>query len=133
MLRRLKDQGKTIFINSHLLQEIELVCDRVAILVKGEVRREGLVKDITQRAEAEIDLTLAGTEPAIRAALKEWNISEWSVPVEGQFRAVLQIGDQAGVDRCLDALRRAGISIVELARRRDTLEDAFMGIVTKPK
>ena len=133
MLRRLKDQGKTIFINSHLLQEIELVCDRVAILVKGEVRREGLVKDITQRSEAEIELTLVGSEPAIRAALKEWNLSEWSIPAAGQFRAVLRIGDQAGVDRCLDALRGAGISILELLRRRDTLEDAFMGIVKKPK
>ena len=38
--RRLKDEGKTIFINSHLLQEIELVCDRVAILVHGLVERD---------------------------------------------------------------------------------------------
>lgn len=133
MLRRLKDQGKTIFINSHLLQEIELICDRVAILVKGEVRREGLVREITQRAEAEVELTLVGSEPAIRAALREWNITGWSAPAAEPFRVVVRIGDQPGVDRCLDALRGAGISIVELSRRRDTLEDAFMGIVTKPK
>jgi ABC-2 type transport system ATP-binding protein len=133
LLRRLKDQGKTIFINSHLLQEVELVCDRVAILVKGEVRREGLIKEITQRAEAEIELTLAGQEPAIRAALKTWNVADWSAPAAGQFRAVLRIGDQPDVDRCLDALRAAAVSIVELRRRRDTLEDAFLGIVTKPK
>ncbi len=133
LLRRLKDQGKTIFINSHLLQEVELVCDRVAILVKGEVRREGLIQDITQRAEAEIELTLAGPEPAVRSALETWNLAEWGTPAAGQFRAVLRIGDQAEVDRCLDALRAAGVSIVELRRRRDTLEDAFMGIVTKPK
>ena len=37
-LQRLKSEGKTIFINSHLLQEIELVCDRVGILVQGELR-----------------------------------------------------------------------------------------------
>jgi ABC-2 type transport system ATP-binding protein len=133
LLRRLKDQGKTIFINSHLLQEVELICDRVAILVKGEVRREGLVKDITQRAEAEVEMTLSGTEPAIRGALGDWNLAEWGAPSAGQFRAVVRIGDQVEVDRCLDALRESGVSIIELRRRRDTLEDAFMGIVTKPK
>ncbi len=132
-MRRLKEQGKTIFINSHLLQEIELICDRVAILVKGEVRRVGLVEEITQRADAEVELSLAGNEPAIRAALQPWKISEWSAAAPGQFRAVVKIADQPGVDRCLDALRDGGISIVELARRRDTLEEAFMGIVQKPK
>jgi ABC-2 type transport system ATP-binding protein len=132
-MRKLKEQGKTIFINSHLLQEIELICDRVAILVKGEVRRVGLVEDITQRADAEVELTLAGAEAAIRAALKPWKIAEWSAPAAGQFRTVLRIGDQPDVDRCIDALRQGGISIVELGRRRDTLEEAFMGIVKKPK
>jgi ABC-2 type transport system ATP-binding protein len=132
-MRKLKDQGKTIFINSHLLQEIELICDRVAILVKGEVRRVGLVEDITQRAESEVELTVAGTEAAIRAALKPWKIAEWSAPAAGQIRTVLQIGDQPDVDQCIDALRQGGISIVELGRRRDTLEEAFMGIVKKPK
>jgi ABC-2 type transport system ATP-binding protein len=132
-MRKLKEQGKTIFINSHLLQEIELICDRVAILVRGEVRRVGLVEDITRRAEAEVELTLSGSEPAIRTALKPWRIAEWSAPAAGQFRTVLTIGDQAGVDRCIDALRQGGISIVELGRRRDTLEEAFMGIVKKPK
>lgn len=131
-LRRLKDEGKTIFINSHLLQEIELVCDRVAILVKGELRREGLVENITQRRDAELELTLRGGDQAIRQALKDWNVTEWNVPEAGQVQAVLRIGDQQSVDRCVDGLRRAGISIVELVRRRDTLEEAFLDIVKQP-
>ena len=132
ILRRLTDEGKTIFINSHLLQEIELVCDRVAILVKGEVRREGLVEVITRRQETELELTLAGSEQAIRAALAEWNIAEWSAPATGQFCAVLKLNDQPTLDRCIDRLRGAGIGIVELVRRRDTLEEAFLGIVKQP-
>jgi ABC-2 type transport system ATP-binding protein len=130
-LRLLKEQGKTIFINSHLLQEIELICDRVVILVKGEVRREGLVEAITERAEPEIDVTLSGNENDIRAALKDWKIAGWSAPAAGQFRAVVKIPDQPGIDRCIDALRAEGVSIIELGRRRDTLEEAFLEIVTK--
>lgn len=132
-MRRLKDDGKTIFINSHLLQEIELVCDRVAILVKGELRREGLVEAITQSPEAELDLMLLGSEPVIRAALKEWQIKECSSANGGQFHVVLRIADQPAVDRCIDGLRQGGISIIELARRRATLEEAFLDIVTKPE
>ncbi|MBI3864655.1 MAG: ABC transporter ATP-binding protein [Planctomycetia bacterium] len=131
-LRRLKDEGKSILINSHLLQEIELVCDRVAILVKGELRREGLVDEITQRRNAELELTLHGSEQAIRGALRDWTISAWKPQADGQFQAVLKIGDQAAVDRCVDGLRRAGISIGELVRRRDTLEEAFLDIVKQP-
>ncbi|HEY3965387.1 MAG TPA: ABC transporter ATP-binding protein [Planctomycetaceae bacterium] len=132
-MRRLKDAGKTVFINSHLLQEIELVCDRVAILVKGEVRREGLVEAITQRRDAELELTLRGSEQAIRRALDGWNIGTGLAAAGGgQFQVVLKIGDQSEVDRCVDGLRKAGVSLVELARRRDTLEEAFLDIVKQP-
>jgi len=130
-LRRLKDDGKTVFINSHLLQEIELVCDRVAILVKGELRREGLVESITQRREPELELTLAGSEASIRTALGDWLIAEWSHEAEKRYRVLVKIGDQSHVDRCIDRLRTGGVSIVELTRRRDTLEEAFLGIVSE--
>jgi hypothetical protein len=76
-----------------------------------------------------MELTLCGSEPVIRSALKEWNILEWSVPAAGQYCAVLKLSDQETLDRCIDRLRSLGIGIVELVRRRDTLEEAFLGIV----
>ena len=132
-LQRLKSDGKTIFINSHLLQEIELVCDRVGILVQGELRREGLVEEITRRHETE--MTVVGSEAAIRQALKLQQVASMK-PVgdngDNRFLIVLQIPDQAAVDRSIDALRSGGISIEQLVRRRDTLEEAFLDIVAKP-
>ena len=47
LLLKLREQGRTIFINSHLLSELELVCDRVAIMVKGQVAMEGTIDDLT--------------------------------------------------------------------------------------
>jgi ABC-2 type transport system ATP-binding protein len=131
ILQRLKAQGKTVFINSHLLQEVEMVCDRVAILVLGEVRREGLIADITRRAESEIELILAGSESSVRASLALWTIVESSSLGSGQVRVVLRVADQAGVDQCVDQLRRDGVSIVALSHRRDTLEEAFLEIVSR--
>jgi ABC-2 type transport system ATP-binding protein len=128
-LRQLKDAGKTVFINSHLLQEIELVCDRVAILVKGEVRREGLVQEITQKKDAGLELTALGSEQAIRQALRPWRILNWKATAPTQFEAIISASEQADIDRCVDALRSAGISLAGMVRHRDTLEEAFLDIV----
>ena len=73
VLRRLRDEGKTIFLNSHLLSEVEQVCSRVAILVEGQVVRQGTLEDLTSRGRYyEIELHGAPTDglrAAIRAAM----------------------------------------------------------------
>jgi len=57
VMARLRDQGKTVFINSHALSELESICGRVAILVKGQVAKQGTIDDLTvakQRYEIEM-------------------------------------------------------------------------------
>ena len=49
LMGRLKEQGHTIFLNSHLLGEVELICDRVAILQQGKLVREGTIKELTEQ------------------------------------------------------------------------------------
>jgi ABC-2 type transport system ATP-binding protein len=58
VLARLREQGKTVFVNSHLLSELEVICDRVAILVKGMVAKQGTLDELTvakQRYEVEVE------------------------------------------------------------------------------
>jgi ABC-2 type transport system ATP-binding protein len=133
VLRDLKDQGKTVFINSHLLQEIELVCDRVAIMNRGRVQRVGRIEELTQRAEMECGLVLRGAGTRVRQVLERqglaWPASEPLVEESSELRMTLRLADQGAVDRLVDALRGEGISLLELTRRRDTLEEAFLGIV----
>jgi ABC-2 type transport system ATP-binding protein len=73
LLQRLRDQGRTVFLNSHLLGEVERVCDRVAILVGGKVIRQGTLDELTAGTEHyEIilqDDRTDGMRGAIRAAL----------------------------------------------------------------
>ena len=129
LLQQLKAQGKTVFINSHLLQEIELVCDRVVILVQGEVQRAGGVEELTLRPEAEVGFTLLGPEAQIRSAFEPRQIAAIAAAGAGQFQLTARLADQAAVDRALDDLRLRGVSIVSMSRKRQTLEDAFLGIV----
>jgi ABC-2 type transport system ATP-binding protein len=67
VLLHLKERGKTVFLNSHILSELEMVCDRVAILVQGKVTSQGTIDELTvhrQRHEIEI----AGDDPAALAS-----------------------------------------------------------------
>lgn len=144
-LMELKQQGKTIFLNSHILQEVELICDRVAILDRGVLKRVAHVAEITSgRRQAEIGgvngdlggeqlelhLDLMGQEEAVRQALAANAISSWQQLAANDFRIVTRVAHQAAVDELIDRLRSTGISIVGLTRRRVSLEDAYLEIVT---
>jgi ABC-2 type transport system ATP-binding protein len=143
-LTELKRQGKTIFLNSHILQEVELICDRVAILDRGILKRVGHIAEITSgrgavatggngspREELELHLDLTGPEAAVRAALAGLPIASWQPFSASDFRVVTRAGDQAAVDQLIDSLRTAGVSIVGLTRRRISLEDAYIQIVAE--
>jgi len=73
ILRELRDQGRTVFLNSHLLGEVERVCDRIAMLVSGQVLKQGTIAELTAGAERyEIEVHSAANGPvreAVRAAL----------------------------------------------------------------
>lgn len=128
VLQKLRAAGRTVFLNSHILQEVELVCNRVAILDRGELRAIGSVDEIApKRPEGvELELRVAGSEAAVRAALGQRGVNRWETLPEGQHRLLLRLLDQAAVDACVDDMRRHGVSLIGLSRRRVTLEDAFL-------
>jgi ABC-2 type transport system ATP-binding protein len=131
LLLRLKKAGKTIFLNSHHLQEIELVCDRVAILQDGLVRREGRVADLTLTPHTELYLTLSGGEPAIRQALAEREVRRFERNETGDYVLTVRALDQSDANALVDSLRSHGIAIVALSRHRQTLEEAFLAILAE--
>lgn len=131
LLQKLSLEGTTIFINSHLLQEIELVCDRVAILVKGEVRRQGLIEDLTDMPQTVLNLVLSGPAVDIAAVLP---VGACAKRVNGslEHQVSVPVKDQATADRLIDELRRRGVSIIALAPHRRTLEEVFLETVSQP-
>ena len=142
LMQKLRDQGVTIFLNSHLLQEVEMVCDRVAILNRGNLRYCGAVEEIgefvrsqTGGQDGSITLELGGNQTKVLAAL--------GPPQDGQFemlgcestqsRVVVRarFDHQDAIDAAVDRLRAADISLLRLNREATTLEDAFLQIVAE--
>lgn len=130
VLRNLAAGGTTIFLNSHLLQEIELICEDVAILTKGKVRRTGSVKQLTQgMGDAPILLQLEGHESAISKIIGAFPHSHLRKFTEERFEAEFRVSGQLQLDEVIDQLRAARVSIYRVARRELTLEEAFLNIV----
>jgi len=128
VLTRLKDRHQTVFLNSHLLSELEMVCDRVAILVQGRVAQQGTIDDLTA-ASRRYEVTIAGAAPA-------WARDDASVEVRstGEKCTLAISGSEPGpVQRVIDALRDEDRTILSVVPVRESLEDLFMRAVTDPE
>jgi len=144
-----------VFLNSHLLGDVEQLCDRVAILVQGNVVRQGTISDLTaDTCRYVIDLAADdrnAAQAAVRAAIPcQWVLRAQSAdgqpgrngPVEtGRLSsgetvelagASLHVvtGDAVRIQPVLDALRAGGLVIHEVRLVRQSLEDFFMQAVS---
>jgi len=125
LILRLRSEGKTVFMNTHILHDVEMVCDRVAIIVKGRIRYEGGVGDVVGGGDDGVDVVIANL-----AAEHATRISEhFEAPLRGvgdriELRFAAKQTDEA-VRMALDA----GGSIVSVSPHRDSLESVFLTAV----
>jgi len=146
VLLGLRRQGKTVFINSHLLSELETVCDRVAILVQGRVVLQGTLDELTIAKQCYLfELSAADAWSAVRAALP--GVFDSNLGPVGPWRGrlsdqtwcqfdgtFLRIGktEPADVQDILDALRKAGVVIRRMHPLRPSLEELFFEAINLP-
>jgi ABC-2 type transport system ATP-binding protein len=124
IMQQLKERGKTIFLNSHLLGEVELICDRVIILQRGEVIREGDIATLTQQQGLFV-VGLADGQPFPQEEVAKHG---FAVSRKGEFWEVA-VKDGQNIDAVVDLLRGRGLSIRHLTEKRQTLEELFMETV----
>jgi ABC-2 type transport system ATP-binding protein len=124
IMQQLKEKGKTIFLNSHLLGEVELICDHVAILQKGELIRAGTVADLTHLQNLFI-LGLASGQAFPREDVQKQG---YTVNPSGEMWEI-RLRDGQSIDPVIDLLRSRGLSLRHLVEKRQTLEDLFVQTV----
>ncbi|MBI4535513.1 MAG: ABC transporter ATP-binding protein [Ignavibacteriae bacterium] len=127
ILQNLKRQGKTIFLNSHLLSEVELISDRVAILDKGRLLTTGTVDELTAggyQYQIGIEGTLADT------VRNEASAMVMNIQVNGNTLSA-ELKTTAELNRLIDLLRRNNIPITSIIKKRDTLEDSFINLIKR--
>jgi len=114
--------GTTIFINSHLLSEVERTCDRVAILHQGRLLREASVEDLT-RPSRRFCIRLEEGQRAPLATLAPFGAAAPNGHIE------VEVPDLETLNRLLDRLRGERLLIAEVTPRRAALEDVFIELV----
>ena len=111
----LRDEGKTIFLSSHMLSEIEMICDRVAILRRGELARVGTLHEL---------LTPRGKKIVCSAPVPDLG-DRVTVTMEDN-RATLLAPPASDTNAILRDLLAAGVTIHEVHDLRESLEDLFV-------
>jgi ABC-2 type transport system ATP-binding protein len=117
-----RDHGRTIFFSTHILSDVEAMCDRVAILREGQVALRGALRQLLRSdvLGTEVVLAHAPEELCTALAAKGFNVVRRPdvvlVEIEGEARVGEVLADALG----------AGAHVVELSRKRETLEDLFL-------
>jgi ABC-2 type transport system ATP-binding protein len=123
LIESMREEGKTVFVNSHLLAEVEQVADEVAILAKGKIVASGSMAELTRRGHR-YELRTEGPVPlALRDGFAR---NGWDVAGD---RLVLDAESAAMAQPAIDALREAKVVIREVKELRRSLEELFLEAV----
>jgi ABC-2 type transport system ATP-binding protein len=119
LMAQLKHEGKTVFFSTHILSDAEALCDRVAIIHKGELRGVGAIEDLTSGVQDKVEVTWQGTQvPAsIKALGAECHVTG------DRVRAIIAESQQ---DAMIDALRRERQRLIAITPVRTSLEAYFV-------
>jgi ABC-2 type transport system ATP-binding protein len=117
---RLKEEGKTVFLCSHILQDIEMICDRVAIILEGEIISQGRLQDLISEKILFTEVILSGVEAGKLSELGESLFSPGG-------RILLKVFEQEKIDRVLKLVQSENGKVHSLIPRTETLEDFFVG------
>ncbi len=125
IILRLRDEGKSVFMNTHILSDVEMICDRVAIIVKGRIRYEGRIEDFLAEDEMTSDVCLHSLSAEGASAIEE----QFGV----RFRGVgdlleVRVRDKE-VTPLLDIALRSGAEVVSVSQHRVSLESIFLDAV----
>lgn len=122
LILRLKESGKTVFFSTHILQDVELICDRVAILINGKLVSVGRLDEILTEEIESIEITLRDIDSDGIEALKEVALGivgssdKWMVVVE----------DEEALEKAQAFIKFHGAKIISIIPRTKTLEEHFI-------
>jgi len=124
IIHDLRGKGTTVFLNSHLLSEVEVTCDRVAFIKHGEVLRISELKALAGGTTS-VTIRARGLTPETGAGLAQWGRD---VRLDGD-QATLTVADEAALPAITRYLVAQNVDVYGIAAQRLSLEDMFIQIV----
>ena len=123
LIASLRDEGKTVFMCSHILSDIEVLCDRVAILKRGRLAQEGYLDELRARPDDphQMEVMATGVDAA---TLKQFLPDGQITPTPRGLR--IEISAENEIEGVIEALRKTGGKVVSVQPIKQSLEELFL-------
>lgn len=125
LILQFRDEGRTVFISSHELSDVERICDRVAIINKGEIVTQGHLDQLL--AGGRIEITASGVTEELAS---KFRVGDNLVSVKGD-RLIIDVSDESSPNEILNAIISKGGTVISVTPRRIRLEDLFLESVAE--
>ena len=125
LIIRLQSEGKTVFMNTHILSDVEMVCHRVAIIVQGRIAYQGSIEGFLEEGGQRADVVLSGLSPEAAMQLEE----KFRVELRGLGERIELRVPQKSVTELLQDSAALGAEILSVTPHRVSLESIFMTAV----
>jgi len=122
LLLEQRERGKTLLFTSHILHDVELLCDRVVIMRQGEITSEGEVHDLLESAGRRVEIRLSSASQKLRDSLTSRGV----IVDGGAGHLTLQVDGQQAVDEVLRISSAAGARLDAMIPERESLENLFL-------
>jgi ABC-2 type transport system ATP-binding protein len=122
LIASLRTQGKTVFMCSHILSDIEVLCDNVAILKGGRLAHAGSLDELRARESALIEVIVTGAD----AATMNQQLGSTAKVTTTASGLRIEVADEKEVDEVITALRKANGKLVSVQPVRQSLEELFL-------
>jgi ABC-2 type transport system ATP-binding protein len=122
LIASLRTQGKTVFMCSHILSDIEVLCDSVAILKHGRLAHAGSLDELRARETSLIEIIATGADAA---ALKQHLAASAEVTITASGLRI-EVADEKEIDAVIAALRKVNGKLVSVQPVRQSLEELFL-------
>jgi ABC-2 type transport system ATP-binding protein len=123
----LRDEGKTVFFTSHILQDAEMICDQVAIILGGRIAQQGYLDELLGRELTGVEIVAEGLSEAL---FEELRLTASRAVVQGG-RFLFDLEDESAADKMVGRLREGGARLRSLMPRRKSLEDLLVAGLAK--
>ena len=129
LILSLRDDGKTVFVTSHILGDAELICDHVAIILGGEIVSEGCLDELLGKELSGVEVVVEGISESLFSELR--HSARRAVAQGGRF--LFEYGDEAEAEKAVDAVRAQNGRLRSLMPRRRSLEELMVADMERQK
>jgi ABC-2 type transport system ATP-binding protein len=124
-----RDHGKTVFVSTHVLPDVQAICDRVIVLAAGRVRLEGSIDELTRPLEPQLRLEARGPLEACEGLLRSRGIG---VTRADAGTLLVATNDTTGLGEVWRAVRESGVVVRGLEPAHRRFEDVFLQAIAQP-